>query len=375
MSEGHAHDGVSSAIIYGHLVAIAQGGTGEYDIGHIACQFVGCGGCQEVVERAVEHLLGIVEVKQGCSHRIAIAIAGADDAVVEQQPTFFGLDGHTAGSNLEALPCALLEGRHLHHAAVLAPVFHVGTITDVNVAEGCVAVVAGAREHGIAAANLLGEEHAVAVEGQEGVLALIEGIEVESVADTDGRAMVTVAPGNPIAVFYPRDARVVFVVGLYHLGIASLPLNGLVVDVPMNAVLAETSEDVHLHLLVVAAEYASISILEGNDCAVEDAVAARDVVATDNGVLAIAPHDVVAVGRAVLPREGNHSIWDFCIRIWDYRLTLGFSRFSRDSRDSREPREPRHSISCAAWIRVARSRPCGIRARYNSRRPRGRNAL
>ena len=44
-------------------------------------------------------------------------------------------------------------------------------------------VVAGARKHGELAIYLLWEEHTVAVEGQESVLALVETLEVEGVCD------------------------------------------------------------------------------------------------------------------------------------------------------------------------------------------------
>ena len=46
-------------------------------------------------------------------------------------------------------------------------------------------VVAGARKHGELAVDLLWEEHTVAIEGQEGVFALVETLEVEGVGDAD----------------------------------------------------------------------------------------------------------------------------------------------------------------------------------------------
>ena len=53
-------------------------------------------------------------------------------------------------------------------------------------------VVAGARKHGELTIYLLWEEHTVAVEGQEGVFALVKTLEVESVGDADCRTIIAV---------------------------------------------------------------------------------------------------------------------------------------------------------------------------------------
>ena len=133
-------------------------------------------------------------------------------------------------------------------------------------------VVAGARKHGELAVYLLWEEHAIAIEGQEGVFALVETLEIEGVGDADCRTMIAVAPCNPIAVVYPSYARVVLILRFYHLGIACLEHNWFVIDVPVDAILAESCKDVHLHGLVVATENACETIFKGYYGTVENAV-------------------------------------------------------------------------------------------------------
>ena len=133
-------------------------------------------------------------------------------------------------------------------------------------------IVAGARKHGELAVYLLWEEHAIAIEGQEGVFALVETLEVEGVGDADCRTMIAVAPCNPIAVVYPSNAWVVLILRFYHLGIACLEHDGFVIDVPVDAILTESGKDIHLHGLVVATENACKTIFKGYYGTVENAV-------------------------------------------------------------------------------------------------------
>ena len=40
VSKGHTNHGIGSAIIYSYFVAVVQGCTREYHVGHIACKFL-----------------------------------------------------------------------------------------------------------------------------------------------------------------------------------------------------------------------------------------------------------------------------------------------------------------------------------------------
>ena len=125
--------------------------------------------------------------------------------------------------------------------------------------KGMSAIAGTAQEH-IFAIELLRQQHTVAVERQESILALEELLEIESIADADGGAVVAVAPRNPVAVLNPCHARIVFIFGLYHVRIPGLELDWLMLYFPVDAVLAETGKDIHLHRPVVTTEHTSITI-------------------------------------------------------------------------------------------------------------------
>ncbi len=85
---------------------------------------------------------------------------------------------------------------------------HVRALRVVDVAERGVSVVRWPAVHGVRAIDLAREEHAVAVEGQEGVVDLGEGLEVGRPADADGVVVSVgaVAPADPVAAFEPSPS-------------------------------------------------------------------------------------------------------------------------------------------------------------------------
>ena len=113
--------------------------------------------------------------------------------------------------------------------------------------------------------------------------------------------MVTVAPRNPVAVLNPCHARIVFIFGLYHVRIPGLELDWLMLYFPVDAVLAETGKDIHLHSSVVAAEDAGKTIAERNDRAVEYAVGRRDCITVDYWIAGITPQGVCAAFGSFFP--------------------------------------------------------------------------
>ena len=94
---------------------------------------------------------------------------------------------------------------------MLAPILHIRTETEVDVAERCVSIVAGAAQKGILSVDFLREKHTISIEWKKGILTLIEGFEVESIANSYRRSMVTIAPSNPITVLNPCYSRVIFI--------------------------------------------------------------------------------------------------------------------------------------------------------------------
>lgn len=271
-AEGYAYAGVGGAVIYAHLVALGQCCAWEHHVGHVACEFVDGSRSQQVVLGASQHLPGLVLVEQYGTHGIAISVAGGNDAVVEHEPALLGEYRHAAGTHFGALPCALLKGHGRHDVPMLAPELHVGRETQEDVAEGRMSVVAGARQQRIFPAYLCREEHTVAVEGQQGILALIEGLEVFGEAHSDGRSVVAVAPCNPVLAVKVGDAWVVLVVGVNEVVAEGFEVDGLGVDAPVESVVGEACKDVHLHATVVAAKHSSKAVLEGHHGTVEDTV-------------------------------------------------------------------------------------------------------
>ena len=80
-------------------------------------------------------------------------------------------------------------------------------------------------------------------------------------------------------------------------------MDGLVLDFPVNAVLAEAGEDVHAHRPAVAAEHTGEAVPEGDHRAVEHAVGPLDGMAADDGVAAVTPDGHDAVRRLGLPGQ------------------------------------------------------------------------
>ena len=80
-------------------------------------------------------------------------------------------------------------------------------------------------------------------------------------------------------------------------------MEGFIVDLPMEAVLAAASKQVHADGTAVTAENARKAVLEGDNCAVEHRIGALIAVTVDNGVAGEAPHGHDLSRRLVLPRD------------------------------------------------------------------------
>jgi hypothetical protein len=74
-----------------------------------------------------------------------------------------------------------------------------------------------------------------------------------------------------------------------------------VVDFPVDAVLAEPGEYVHLYGFVVAAEHSSEPVAEWHYGAVEDTIGTGNLVASDDGILREPPHYVGTSCRTFFP--------------------------------------------------------------------------
>ena len=128
-----------------------------------------------------------------------------------QQPSLICLDRNRAGTDLGALPCRLVAAYRTHHMTVSSPELHILTLADEDISKWCVAVVARTAHHHIVAVDFSREQHAVTVEWKECVLKLNEFLEVIGVSNTDGRAVIAVAPGYIVFVVDFADTRVITV--------------------------------------------------------------------------------------------------------------------------------------------------------------------
>ena len=172
---------------------------------------------------------------------------------------------------------------------MLSPVDHVGRLGEEDVAKGGVAGVGGAGEHHVVAVDLAGEEHRVAVEGDEGVLDAHEGLEVLGLGHADGRAVEVRAPHDVVGVLHLDQAGVVGVAG--HEGLAVFIHEGdlVLVDVPVDGVLGVAHVDVRDAVGLLAAQHRHKAVAVGSHGAVEDAGHALAGVAVDDGVAAVSP--------------------------------------------------------------------------------------
>ena len=219
--------------------------AGERHVRHVARALVRLTRGDQVRAAARRDFPRLIQVEQCRAERIDVAVARTEHPVVEQQPPFAGLDGHGPRADLHALPGRNLERRGRHHVAVASPELHVGRLGIENVAERRMPVVARTRKHREFPADLAGEQHAVAVERDEGVFQLVERLKIVRPCDADRRAVVAVAPRDVIFVVDLRNTRVVAVNPLGDFGIGAHEFEILLADIPLDAVHRESGVDAH----------------------------------------------------------------------------------------------------------------------------------
>lgn len=266
--------GISTAVVNCNSagVCVTKCSAGEGNVLNVAYALINLARIDEVLSTSVLNLPRLVLVENTSREAVYKAVAALKNTVVEAEPALVCLDRDRTCAYLLGLPCS--EGSH--NVSVLAPVLHIGRLRDVHITERCMAAVGRSGEHQILVIYLSREKNTVSVEGQECVLALIEGLEIKCIANADGRLpAVSVAPCYPISVFDPANSRVIAVAPLvYFLGrlVSLLEKYSCRVDVPVNTVIGEASVQSHISLLVVNSENACKLALEGNYSTVEDRV-------------------------------------------------------------------------------------------------------
>ena len=104
-----------------------------------------------------------------------------------------------------------------------------------------------------------------------------------------------------------------------------IEFNGIMFDVPVNTVFAESCKDIHLHGFVIATEHSGEPVFKRYYGTVEDAVGRGDMVAVDYWIFRITPHDVRTSCRTVFPGH-NHF---FCHIVFSFLMYMCLM-FNRD---------------------------------------------
>ena len=224
-----------------------------------------------------------------------------EHAMVDEQPAFRSFDGHRTCPNLHALPCALFELCRCHHMTMASPKFEIGRLTIEDVTESSVSRVGRTRKHGKTAIDFLGEEHTIAVVGQEGILQLVEGHKVIGPSQANSRSMMIVAPRHIVAAINLSHTRVVAIAPLCHFGSSTFKLDGIGIHVPLQAIFGKTHVEGHAAVFVVHAEHTCISFLKRHYCGVENTVAVGQEVTRNHRVCGISPQNIIARFGTILP--------------------------------------------------------------------------
>ena len=247
---------------------------------------------------AAQHLPGLLQVQQGHAKAVDKSVATGQDTVIEEEPSLVGLNGNGACADLCGAPGAI-ERRH--DVTMTAPISEIGTFAIENLPKGGVAVVAGAGEHGIVSVYFSGKQYAIAVTGQKGIFKLVKIFEIIGVGETDGRAMIAVAPSYIIAIFDKAYPGIIAIYEMPDLRIVAVKSDGGWVNLPVNGILTFSGVEAHFPRFVIHTEYTTKFIAKGDHGAVKNTVCTRDGVSWDYGILLVAPNVFTAGGRFFLP--------------------------------------------------------------------------
>jgi hypothetical protein len=122
--------------------------------------------------------------------------------------------------------------------AVLSPVHQVRAFGKENVSKGRMAGITGAGEQNIVPVYLAREEHAVSVKGDTRIFKAGKILKILGHAHVQRGPMKITAPNHVISVVNLYDSRIIGITGLVVLSVGVLPMDFLILDIPMQGVLA-----------------------------------------------------------------------------------------------------------------------------------------
>ena len=155
---------------------------------------------------------------------------------------------------------------------MMAPVDHVGALTVEHVTKGRVPLVAGSAKHRELPVYPAREKHTIPVIRQERILHLVESLEIVGVTHAYGGPVVAVTPREVIPVLKPAHTRIVAVNEVADLVVFTPELYPLRLYLPVDAISAHSSMELHNPGRVIAAKYARKTVLKRHDGAIEYAV-------------------------------------------------------------------------------------------------------
>ena len=100
----------------------------------------------------------------------------------------------------------------------------------------------------------------------------MEAVEISGISDTDRRAVITIAPGDIVAVIDQHHARIITMLESDQFGVIAVSFDRILIDLPVDAIRTETPVDVHLPFLLITTEYTCKAILIRDDRAIENAI-------------------------------------------------------------------------------------------------------
>ena len=165
------------------------------------------------------------------------------------------------------------------------------------------AAVRRAAQQGVQTVDLPGEQHGVAVEGDKGILDADKGLEVGGLGDADGRTVEVLTPDDVVGVLHLYQTGIVGVDRHERLALLVDEGDLVLVEGPVNRILAVTQIDIGHAVDLFAPEHTDELALVWHHGTVEDACHPFHRVAVDDGVLAVPPHRAGGIGGLFLPRN------------------------------------------------------------------------
>jgi hypothetical protein len=136
----------------------------------------------------------------------------------------------------------------------------------------------------------------------------VEGFEIEGISHPNRGTMISVTPGNIIAVFYETHTWIVGIYKITDLLVVAYKFKFGLFDIPMNGIFTETYMQTHTAVGIVATKHAGISIFKRNNGAIENAVGGRYDIAGDHRVFRKTPHHLLASLGTILPGHSGQRI-------------------------------------------------------------------